>query len=168
MAWKVESKAQHQKDGGLWRVEQGLRYNSGFLEGTPATDRWRIWNVDESSCFWKVLPNKGLAQKGKACHGGKVSKIRLTVAYFLLMNLEKKRKQLLHGNLQNLAVLRESTPVTYQCNILLRKRHGWLEKSCIHFYLDWTPASASSPAPFSCSWTMLGVTQRTWLKSTAT
>ena len=30
-----------------------------------------IWNIDESGCFFKALPSKGLAQKGKKCSDGK-------------------------------------------------------------------------------------------------
>ena len=39
--------------------------------------------MDESACFCKVLPAKGLAQKGKKSKGGKMSKQRITVAFFL-------------------------------------------------------------------------------------
>ena len=39
--------------------------------------------MDESGCFLKALPSKGLAQKGKKCKGGKKSKQRMTVAFFL-------------------------------------------------------------------------------------
>ena len=30
-----------------------------------------IINMDESGCFFKAVPNKGLAQKGKKSKGGK-------------------------------------------------------------------------------------------------
>ena len=30
-----------------------------IVEGYKAED---IWNMDESGCFWKALPEKGLAQ----------------------------------------------------------------------------------------------------------
>ena len=33
-----------------------------------------IWNMDESGYFFKALPSKGLAQKGKKFKGGKKSK----------------------------------------------------------------------------------------------
>ena len=33
-----------------------------------------IWNMDESGCFFKGLPDKGLAEKGKQAKGGKKSK----------------------------------------------------------------------------------------------
>ena len=32
---------------------------------------FHIWNMDESGCFFKVLPSKGLVQKWKKCKGGK-------------------------------------------------------------------------------------------------
>ena len=34
------------------------------------------------ACFWKALPDKRLAEKKKACKGGKKSKLRVTVLYF--------------------------------------------------------------------------------------
>ena len=36
--------------------------------------------MDETGCFWKALPEKGFAEKGKVCKGGKKSKLRLTIA----------------------------------------------------------------------------------------
>ena len=42
-----------------------------------------IWNMDESGCFFKALPDKGLVEKGKQAKGGKKSKQRLTVAFFV-------------------------------------------------------------------------------------
>ena len=42
-----------------------------------------IWNMDETGCFFKALPEKGLVEKGKKAKGGKKSKQRLTVAFFL-------------------------------------------------------------------------------------
>ena len=69
---------------------------SGEVKGTTV-DSWRdripeivagynaqsIWNMDETGCFWRALPDKGLAQKGKACKGGKKCKQRVTVAFFV-------------------------------------------------------------------------------------
>ena len=48
-----------------------------------------IWNLDESSCFFKALPEKGLVEKGKQAKGGKKSKQRLTVAFFVSAAGEK-------------------------------------------------------------------------------
>ena len=52
-----------------------------------------IWNMDESGCFFKALPNKGLAKKGKKSKGGKRSKQRITVAFFVSADGEKMEKQ---------------------------------------------------------------------------
>ena len=42
-----------------------------------------IWNMDESGCFLKALPDAGLAQKRKQAKGGKKSKQRFTNAFFV-------------------------------------------------------------------------------------
>ena len=43
-----------------------------------------IWNLDESGCFFKALPDAGLVQKGKQAKGGKKSKQRFTIVLVLL------------------------------------------------------------------------------------
>ena len=42
-----------------------------------------VWNMDETGVFWQALPERGFGQKGKACYGGKKSKKRVTVAFFV-------------------------------------------------------------------------------------
>ena len=42
-----------------------------------------IWNMDESGCFFKPFPDAGLVQKGKQANGGKKSKQRFTIAFFV-------------------------------------------------------------------------------------
>ena len=44
-------------------------------------DQRDILNMNESGCFFKALPAKALAQKGKKTKGGKNSKQRITVAF---------------------------------------------------------------------------------------
>ena len=39
--------------------------------------------MDESGCFFKALPDKGLVEKGKEAKGGKKSKQRFTIASFV-------------------------------------------------------------------------------------
>ena len=46
-------------------------------------DQRDILNIDKSGCFFKALPAKGLAQKGKKTKGGKKLKQRITVAFFI-------------------------------------------------------------------------------------
>jgi len=42
-----------------------------------------IWNEGETGCFFCALPDKGLAEEGRRCKGGKKSKLRMTVAFFV-------------------------------------------------------------------------------------
>ena len=51
-----------------------------------------VWNMDESGCFFKALSAKSLAQKGKKAKGGKRSKQRITVAFFVKADGEKVGK----------------------------------------------------------------------------
>ena len=51
-----------------------------LVDGYAAED---IWNLDETGCFWKALPDHGFAQRGAACHGGKKSKQRMTVTFLV-------------------------------------------------------------------------------------
>ena len=39
----------------------------------------QIWNADETACFYRALPDKTLATKGRACKGGRKAKDRLTI-----------------------------------------------------------------------------------------
>ena len=40
-------------------------------------------NIYETGCFWRVLPDHGLAQKAKQCKGSKKSKQRFTIAFIV-------------------------------------------------------------------------------------
>ena len=42
-----------------------------------------IWNMNETGCFFKPLPEKGLAEKKSQARGGKKSETRLTIAFFV-------------------------------------------------------------------------------------
>ena len=84
-----------------WKLSHGIREKqiSGESLDVPLTtiESWMerikelcsgyddkdILNMDESGCFFKALPTKGLAQKQKKSKGGKKSKQRITVAFFV-------------------------------------------------------------------------------------
>ena len=51
-----------------------------LLELTRDYEPADIWNMDEADCFFKVLPENGLAQKNS--RGGTKSNIRLTISFF--------------------------------------------------------------------------------------
>lgn len=59
-------------------VESWLERLPSILAGYEVQD---VWNCDETGLFWKALPDKGLAEKGKACRGGK--KIKTTSYHFI-------------------------------------------------------------------------------------
>ena len=48
-----------------------------LLQGYEAKN---IWNLDETGCFWRAMPESGFGEKGSKCHGGKKAKQRLTIA----------------------------------------------------------------------------------------
>ena len=50
-----------------------------------------IWNLDETGCFYRDLPDKSLSEKAKRCKGGKKSKERLTVALITSTTGEKRK-----------------------------------------------------------------------------
>ena len=58
-----------------------------FCKGYKPED---IWNKDETGCFFPALPEKSLALEGRRCKGGKESKVRMTVAFFVNANGEKE------------------------------------------------------------------------------
>ena len=47
-------------------------------------EKRNVYNLDETGCFWRALPNRGFIEKGKRCSGGKKSKLRFTIG--LLVN----------------------------------------------------------------------------------
>ena len=51
-------------------------------ELTKDYDPVGIWKMDEMGCFFKALPEKGLAEKMSQARGGKKSKTRLNIAFF--------------------------------------------------------------------------------------
>ena len=42
-----------------------------------------IYNLNQTGCFWKALPDHGFIQKGRQCKGGKRSKQRFTIAFLV-------------------------------------------------------------------------------------
>ena len=42
-----------------------------------------IYNIDETGCFWRAIPDQGFGEKGKKCKGGKNSKHRMTVTFLV-------------------------------------------------------------------------------------
>ena len=85
-----------------------------ILEGYKPED---VWNVDETGCFWKALPDKGLGQMKAECKGGKKSKHRVTIAFFVNAAGESESLPVVIWKSQNprcfKGVKKESLPVRY-------------------------------------------------------
>ena len=60
-----------------------------LVELTRGYELADIWNLDETGCFFKALPEKGLAEKKSQARGGKTSNARLTIAFFVNAAWEK-------------------------------------------------------------------------------
>ena len=74
------------------------------------------WNMDETGCFFKALPEKGFAKKKSQARGGKRSKKRLTIAFFVNATGEKAIEPLL--------VWRNENPRCFKNNESLSRPHG--------------------------------------------
>ena len=75
-----------------------------------------IWNMGETACFFKALPEKGLAEKRSQARGGKMSKTRLTIAFFVNAAREKA--------IEPLVVWRSKNPCCFKNIKSLSRRHG--------------------------------------------
>ena len=76
-----------------------------------------IRNMDESGVFWHALPENGFGQKGKQCHGGKKSKMTITVAFFVSAAGKKELKPIVIWKSENPRCFKKiektDLPVTY-------------------------------------------------------
>lgn len=81
-----------------------------------------IWNEDETGCFFRALPDKSLAEEGSRCKGGKKSKLRMTVAFFVNVKGEKEESIVIWKSknprcFKNLRDKRRPANVTYFSNL---------------------------------------------------
>ncbi|XP_042897811.1 uncharacterized protein [Parasteatoda tepidariorum] len=88
---------------------------SNLLKGYNPSD---IFN-DETGLFFNLLPIKTLTIKGENCHGGKLSKMRLTV--LLCANADGSRK------LTSLVIGRAEKPRLGQCRPKVRIINGFIK-----------------------------------------
>ena len=72
--------------------------------------------MDETGCFFKALPEKGLAENKSQARGGKKSKTRLTIAFFVNAAGEKA--------IEPLAVWRSEKPRCFKNIKSLSRSHG--------------------------------------------
>ena len=92
----------------------------GLIEGyTPSN----IFNADETGLFWRLLPDKTLAFKGDKCHGGKLSKERITLVVGANMDGTEKLPLLAIGKFAKLQCFKgvQILPILYEAN-----RKAWI------------------------------------------
>ena len=53
-----------------------------ILELTEGYSSGNIWNMDESGCFFKILSDKGLVEKGKEAKGGKKIQTKIHHSFY--------------------------------------------------------------------------------------
>ena len=68
-------------------VESWKEHLPELLQGYSSNN---IYNLDETGCFWRALPESGFGIKGVQCHGGKKSKHRFTVVLIVNADGEKE------------------------------------------------------------------------------
>ena len=93
-----------------------------------------IWNVDETGCFYGALPDKSLSEKAKKCKGGKKSKERLTVAFFVSASGER-RKSVVIGKYANPRCLKKINKDDLPCQHLNQQK-AWMTSDILHKLLS--------------------------------
>ena len=87
-----------------------------LVELTRGYELADIWNMDETGCILKPLPEKGLAKKKSQARGGKKSETRLTIAFFVNAAGEKA--------IEPLVVWRSKKPRCFKNIKSLSRPHG--------------------------------------------
>ena len=93
-----------------------------------------IWNMDETGSFFRALPDKSLSEKAKKCKGGKKSKERLTVAFFVSATRER-RKPVVIGNYADPRYLKNMNKDDLPCQYLNQQK-AWMTSDILHKLLN--------------------------------
>lgn len=90
-----------------------------------------IYNADETGLFFQMVPKKTLALKGDRCHGGKQSKLRLTILLCTNMDGSDKRVPLVIGKSARPRSFKNAAriPVKYVANA-----KAWMTRS---IFAEW-------------------------------
>ncbi|XP_063243689.1 tigger transposable element-derived protein 4-like [Bacillus rossius redtenbacheri] len=119
-----ESKSVDEETADVWK-NTSLKEQ---LEGYSAKD---VFNADETGLFYCVLPNKTLCFKGEKCHGGKLSKNRITILLltnadgsekFPLFVIGKSKKPRCFKNIKTLPTLYEANNKSWMTGSLFQQQ----------------------------------------------
>ena len=114
----------------------------------PTVDSWKerlpelvagyarddIRNFDETELFWKALPDHGFGAKGKECRGGKKSKQRFTVAFFVTAS-GKKEKPIVVWKAQNPRCLKRCNKADLPVDYYSQKK-AWMNGEVMESILN--------------------------------
>ena len=111
---------------------QLVLHNHGRPEIMEEYDGKIIFNMDdETGCFWKALPEKGFAEKGKACKGGKKSKLRLIIAFFVNACGKKEFKPVVVWKSKNPRCFRR-VDINHLPVLYFNQPKAWMTSSIMH------------------------------------
>ena len=82
ISYGIREKRENGKAGELSK-ETVNAWTERLWELTKDYDIINILNMDQTGCFFKALPEKGLVEKKRQGRGGKKSNTRLTIAFFV-------------------------------------------------------------------------------------
>ena len=91
----MEKEVQYQTDENQWRIgrcrgETVDSWKERIPELLQGYSSENIWNLDETACFWRALPDHSFGERGSQCKGGKKAKQRFTIALIVNANGEKE------------------------------------------------------------------------------
>lgn len=101
-----------------------------LLEGFESRD---IYNVDETGLFYQLMPSKTYSVKGEACHGGKMSKQRITVLLCSNADGSDKLEPIVIGKFQKPRCFKNS--VTLPCKYYSNKT-AWMTADLFKKFLQ--------------------------------
>lgn len=93
-----------------------------------------IYNADETALFWQMLPNKTLHLKGSECHGGKMSKVRVSILLAVNMDGSSKLRPFVIGKSRSPRCFKNARglPVRYASN-----KKAWMTRI---LFIEWLRA----------------------------
>ncbi|XP_064462024.1 tigger transposable element-derived protein 6-like [Ornithodoros turicata] len=119
-----ESECANNGDIEKWLAEEWPEICAAF---SPAD----VFNADETALFWQMLPNKTLDLRGSTCHGGKMSKVRVSILLAANMDGSVKLRPFVIGKSKSPRCLKncKSLPVRYGFN-----KKAWMTRD---IFVEW-------------------------------
>ena len=120
-----------------------------------------IYGIWETGVFWQALPDSGFGQRGKQCHGGKQSKRRITITFFVSASGKTELKPIVIWKSENPRCLKRfnkaALPITY-----FSQKKAWMTGEILDTILTKLNRQLSSKNRhiLLLMWIMLGATHR--------